>query len=1136
MTLTAADADGFDGTVANILGGFANIDNLVGSSSADTLTGLNTTADWNLGATDRYIVGPNALTFSGFDNLIGGSGADTFEISAAQTLNLNGGAGDDVFAFKPGGSLTGNLNGGTGFDTLDYSGYGANVNVSLAAGTATGVGGSVSGIEKLVGSNLNNTIEGDNGDNVLIGGAGNNTLVGRGGNDRYVFSGNNWGTNTVVEQPGEGNDTIDLSGATSPLTFNFGVGTATVGDGTHSVTHNGGNGVYHIGSSLAAYTFVFQNGATIPGNLDGGAVGGTLDFSAYTSPRNVVLTALGTTHGFKGTVNGIGGAFDNIDGMTASGVPGDSLTGKNSAATWNPAVNQYIATNTFTYLNFETLIGGSGADTFNIVGALTYNLRGGVGDDAFVVAVGATLNGTIDGNAGTDLLDYSAFTTAVNVNLALHTATNTAGVFGIENVTGGSANDNITGDDGANVLKGNAGDDTISGGASDDSIWGGTGNDTLTGGLGNDTFVFENNYGVDTVNEGAGEGTDWMDFSRVTVGLTITLGSVTVTDGAGNTATHADNNVENVIAGSGNDTFNVNGAHGINLYGSAGNDQFIFSNGATLTGVIDGGTGNDTLNFTAYTTGQNVTLTALSASDGSNGTVAIITGEFRNMDSVLGSSAGGDSLTGLNSDSTWQVNGASSSYTSGGHTLAFDGFEVLQGGSAADTFTISSILPYPHTLLGGAGDDRFVFNNGAILNGMLDGQSGYNTLDFTPYLTARTITLVSFGSAVGFNGVDTTTRTPAAITGAFYNISQLIGSGDPINPDVLIGMDRDSTWEIDGTNRYLTNPTLDFNSIESLSGASGRDTFIVSGAQDVSLMGGAGDDTFIFNDGASITGAVGGSGGVDTLDFSRYSTGVNVNLVTGVTSHVEGGNGGLENILGGSGNDTLVGNDKNNFLSGGAGDDELYGGNGNDSFNGGPGKDLLDGGNGFDTDLNPDPEDTLISIEYRVYPTKPIPVPVAPEIALEEPREVSRCPRGRVVPGLGCVFDTLNPNMPTVFMAIQYGITVEIAQGAAPNDSIAMFIVALPDSLPPQNVIFVGATITIWITAPDGSAITNTSAPIKLTFTIPDGLELPAGGELMIAYYDPVLGWRMLRATRVGNQLILFVNTPGTYVMVIVLP
>ncbi len=137
--------------------------------------------------------------------------------------------------------------------------------------------------------------------------------------------------------------------------------------------------------------------------------------------------------------------------------------------------------------------------------------------------------------------------------------------------------------------------------------------------------------------------------------------------------------------------------------------------------------------------------------------------------------------------------------------------------------------------------------------------------------------------------------------------------------------------------------------------------------------------------------------------------------------------------------------------------------------------------------------------------------------------------------GLGCVYDVLSADAPTLFTGTRYGITVEIAGGATPADSIAMFIVALPDLAPPQRVSFVGAMIMIWLTAPDGSVVAKTTTPIKLIFTIPEGLYVPAGGELMIAYYDPRLGWQLIAATRVGNQLSALVTSPGTYVMVIVL-
>ena len=63
--------------------------------------------------------------------------------------------------------------------------------------------------------------------------------------------------------------------------------------------------------------------------------------------------------------------------------------------------------NNVTYLGIESLVGSSGDDTFNIVGALTHTLRGGAGNDTFVFADGATLTGTVDGQSGTDTLNFS---------------------------------------------------------------------------------------------------------------------------------------------------------------------------------------------------------------------------------------------------------------------------------------------------------------------------------------------------------------------------------------------------------------------------------------------------------------------------------------------------------------------------------------------------------------------------------------------------------------------------------------------------------------------------------------------------------------------------------------------------------
>ena len=59
----------------------------------------------------------------------------------------------------------------------------------------------------------------------------------------------------------------------------------------------------------------------------------------------------------------------------------------------------------------------------------------------------------------------------------------------------------------------------------------------------------------------------------------------------------------------------------------------------------------------------------------------------------------------------------------------------------------------------------------------------------------------------------------------------------------------------------------------------------------------------------------------------------------------------IENVIAGAGDDTIIGNDSNNFLNGGPGNDTLTGAAGNDTLQGGAGNDVLNGGSGTDTVL-----------------------------------------------------------------------------------------------------------------------------------------------------------------------------------------
>jgi serralysin len=87
------------------------------------------------------------------------------------------------------------------------------------------------------------------------------------------------------------------------------------------------------------------------------------------------------------------------------------------------------------------------------------------------------------------------------------------------------------------------------------------------------------------------------------------------------------------------------------------------------------------------------------------------------------------------------------------------------------------------------------------------------------------------------------------------------------------------------------------------------------------------------------------AGGNNTIDMSGSSYGINLDLHAGAFSDVMGMVGNLsiafgttiQNAVGSSGNDTIVGNDVANALKGGPGDDILEGNGGDDTLDGGTG-------------------------------------------------------------------------------------------------------------------------------------------------------------------------------------------------------
>src|SRR5262249_45844142 len=118
-------------------------------------------------------------------------------------------------------------------------------------------------------------------------------------------------------------------------------------------------------------------------------------------------------------------AFDG--GATVNGGSGsDSLIAATGNNNWNvTAQNAGDLNGQIFFTSIEQLVGGAMSDTFHL-------------------ADGAGVSSGVDVGGGGDTLDYSAFTTAVSVNLQSGSATKTGGITSIENVVGGSGSDTLT--------------------------------------------------------------------------------------------------------------------------------------------------------------------------------------------------------------------------------------------------------------------------------------------------------------------------------------------------------------------------------------------------------------------------------------------------------------------------------------------------------------------------------------------------------------------------------------------------------------------------------------------------------------------------------------------------------------------
>ena len=369
-------------------------------------------------------------------------------------------------------------------------------------------------------------------------------------------------------------------------------------------------------------------------------------------------------------------------------------------------------------------------------------LAGSTGSDVYRFDADTSLgNFTLDeSGGGVDTLDFAATTTVpLNINLGtsslqtVHSANlgldlKSSSTF--ENVIGGAGNDTIVGNNAAN---------TISGGKGNDRVTGGGANDTMSGGPGNDTFFFATATSAesDTITELPDQGTDTLDFSSLTSGVTISLATSLVQTVHTNRALRLSSSAtfENLVGGSAGDallgnslanTLTGNSGHdnltgsGNNdaLYGGIGDDTYHFAKATSAeTDLVSeqSGEGTDTLNFSTVTTSVTVSLASNLAQTVHANRIIRLNSAVTFENAAGGS--GNDSLTGNS-----LANGLNGN----------NGIDILNGAAGSDA------------LAGGQGDDiylfgvAFSFESDILTEGA---NAGTDTLDFTALKTAVKVNL-----------------------------------------------------------------------------------------------------------------------------------------------------------------------------------------------------------------------------------------------------------------------------------------------------------------------------------------------------------------------------------------------------------
>ncbi len=366
-----------------------------------------------------------------------------------------------------------------------------------------------------------------------------------------------------------------------------------------------------------------------------------------------------------------------------------------------------------------------------------------------------------------------------------------------------------------------------------------------------------------------------------------------------------------------------NGGNGVDALDSGdGNDAF------------NGGNGDDIVRYSGAL-GTGFTAAGPVVVDLAAGTgTGMGSDTFTDVQDATGSSFA-DTLTGNSLNNV--INGA-------------DGSDIIDGAGGDDTLTGGADDALGTDADAHGGNDTFVegtADNGAdTITGGDNGAAGD-----TVNLSGRTAALYIAPGVAASSGEG---GCPAGVgcegdTYATSNENYLLGSGadtfvgSATGEWVMPGAGNDNVDGNGGTD-YLdlseaAGPAV-FDMITGTATGNGTDTF----ADVEGFVGTAADDSVLLDDASGPPVDFIGGAGVDTVDASASALGVviDISLYTSAPPDVE-------DVIGGSGGDTLTGNALGNNMWGNDGFDVITAGAGNDFVEGSTGNDTLTGGLGGDT-------------------------------------------------------------------------------------------------------------------------------------------------------------------------------------------